>query len=391
MGAQQVGELLALNLWNDGRLPLLSRLTPYRLGASPSRYGDSEHRGQDPYVPRQVDAELDRALGERPFPFVLVVGDSKAGKSRTAFEAARRLSRDGQPHDPAVLVPKTTANLSKILDLDPPPDLRTPPALVWLDHLTEGELAGLSPGLLDRLRGRAIVLGTITAQRYDRVHASDSEAGRSARQTLARATVVRLDSEPTEDERSAAQTAYPAEQFDVGIGEQLVAAEQLVERYDNARQGAEPHGWAVVQAAIDWVRMDVGRPIRSPELAELYPLYLTAIRPTAQPKDLTEVLEWACQPVGARIALLQPILDESSTDVGVSYQPFDYLVGVADGQHGRQPQPIPEHAALLVYAPALHPLARLAMRPQPPGGRWWGRGQIPELVLPQDEASAIKD
>jgi hypothetical protein len=34
------------------------------------------------------------------------------------------------------------------------------------------------------------------------------------------------------------------------------------------------HGWAVVQAAIDWVRMDVGRPVRRSELASLYPLYV---------------------------------------------------------------------------------------------------------------------
>ena len=40
----------------------------------------------DPYVARDTDDELDRALRERPF--VLVVGDPKAGKSRTAYEAA---------------------------------------------------------------------------------------------------------------------------------------------------------------------------------------------------------------------------------------------------------------------------------------------------------------
>jgi cellulose synthase operon protein C len=154
-------------------------------------------------VTREVDDELDRALREQPF--VLVVGDSKAGKSRSTYEAARRLTHNGQSHDPRVLVPKGTANLSKILDLDPMPELGVRPALVWLDDLTEGELAGLTPGVLDRLRGQAIVLGTITAQRYDRVEASDTEVGRSARQALARAGIpVRLDSEMTDGERTQA-------------------------------------------------------------------------------------------------------------------------------------------------------------------------------------------
>ena len=264
-----------------GRLPLLSQLTPYRLGASPTQYGDNEHRGSDPYIRRdRTDDELDRALREQWF--VLVVGDSKAGKSRTAYEAARRLTDpQGERHDPAVLVPKNTAVLAKILDLDPPLEMGKPPALLWLDDLTEGELGGLSQDVLDRLRGHMLVLGTITAERYGRIEASDSEVGRPARQAAARATVIRLHSELTDTELQAARTAYPEESFESGIGEQLVAAEHLLKRYENACQGAQPHGGAVVRAAIDWVRMDVGRPIRRSELATPLP----AVSP-GDPSDL---------------------------------------------------------------------------------------------------------
>jgi tetratricopeptide (TPR) repeat protein len=310
------------------------------LGVSPSRYGRDEQRGADPYVARKKDGELDRALREKSF--VLVVGDSKAGKSRTAYEAARRLTRTGRPHDPGVLVPKGTAALGPLLDLDPPLEPHPSPALVWLDDLTEGELAGLTADVLDRLVGSTIVLGTITAQRFARIDASDTEIGRSARLALARASMVRLDSELTQTERAAAGAAYPEESFEAGIGEQLVAADQLTARYDNARQGAQPDGWALVQAAIDWVRMDIGRPIRRSELATLYPIYLTLVRPTAEPKqDLTEPLQWARTAVGSRIALLQPVSDASGE---TCYLPFDYLVAIADGQHDRDPQPIPDHA-----------------------------------------------
>ena len=48
-----------------------------------------------------------------------------------------------------------------------------------------------------------------------------------------------------------------------------LAIDELTRKYDNARQGANYHGWAVVQAAIDWTRMSVGRPISQHELVAL--------------------------------------------------------------------------------------------------------------------------
>src|SRR5207248_2684149 len=89
----QVRGLLGERLGDDGKLPLLSTLDPYGLGVSPSQYGSEGQRGNDPYVPRTVtDKELDEALANERF--VLVWGDSYAGKSRTAYEAAKRLSKD---------------------------------------------------------------------------------------------------------------------------------------------------------------------------------------------------------------------------------------------------------------------------------------------------------
>jgi tetratricopeptide (TPR) repeat protein len=335
--ARQIRGLLQVPLGADGQLPLLSALSPYRLGVSPSRYGSEEQRGDDPYVHRVKDDELDQALCSKRF--VLVVGDSKAGKSRMAYEAATRLQHDGRPHNPQVLVPKSTDLLEQLLNLDPPLDLSPAPALLWLDDLTESALGALSLDLLDRLTTQMIVLGTLTAQRHDRVMNSDSDIGRTAQQALRRATVVRLEAGLNDQERAEAEQKYPKERFEAGIGEQLVAVDQLTSRYDNARQGANSHGWAVVQAAIDWMRMDVGRPISQHELAALCPLYLDHLRAhvTHDNKDHKEALRWACQPVASLIALLQELpsdLDEPF------YKPFDHLVAAADGQDGRFPQPI---------------------------------------------------
>lgn len=336
--ARKVGELLQVHLGADGKLPRLSTLSPYRLGVSPSRYGSEERQGDDPYVSRRVsDGPLDQALGSKRF--VLVVGDSKAGKSRTAYEAATRLRHAGRSHDPRVLVPQKTDILEQLLDLDPPLDLDPEPALLWLDDLTESESAALTPALLDHLTEQMIVLGTMSAQRHRRVMESDSDIGRDARLALQRATEIRLEAGLKSEERVEAEQKYPKERFEagIGIGEQLVAVHQLTSRYEDARQGANHHGWALVQAAIDWKRMDVGRPIRPHELVVLCPLYLDQVRANARhdSKDHAEALRWACQPVASHIALLKELpsdLDEPS------YDPFDYLVAAADGQDGRLPQ-----------------------------------------------------
>jgi hypothetical protein len=207
--ARQVRGLLNLNLGTDGLLPRLSTLNLYRLGISPSRYGSEDQRGDDPYVARVIDEKLDQALASKRF--VLVVGDSKAGKSRTAYEAAIRLQYAGRSHDPRVLVPKSTDVLGQLLDLDPPLDLHPEPALLWLDDLSESELEALTPALLDRLMGPMLVLGTLTAQRHDRVMETGSDISRDARLALQRAEVIRLDASLTDQERMKAEQKYPKE------------------------------------------------------------------------------------------------------------------------------------------------------------------------------------
>ncbi len=72
----------------DGRLPRVAGLDPYSLGTTPSAYGNAETYGQrDEYVPRAIDESLAAAL--RPGRLVVLVGPSKAGKTRTAFEVLR--------------------------------------------------------------------------------------------------------------------------------------------------------------------------------------------------------------------------------------------------------------------------------------------------------------
>lgn len=73
-----------------GELPTVAEASVYALGVARSRYVSAENP-EPPYVPRaRLDAEIQDRLdaGER---FIVAVGDSKSGKSRSMAEALRRL------------------------------------------------------------------------------------------------------------------------------------------------------------------------------------------------------------------------------------------------------------------------------------------------------------
>src|SRR5262249_34086532 len=83
-------------------LPEVGSADPIALGVFRSEIA-ARASGQalGPYVGREVDEQLAAALRERPF--VLLKGDSKSGKSRTAFEVLGRTLPDALlvvPRDP---------------------------------------------------------------------------------------------------------------------------------------------------------------------------------------------------------------------------------------------------------------------------------------------------
>jgi hypothetical protein len=322
---QEVTSYLALGPGRSGQLPRVSEVSPYRLGTSRSTYAPDDAHRNDPYVYREVDARLREAISRREPPFVIVVGDSKAGKSRTAFEAVLAAL------PAALIVPTNTEALGKQFSLDPPLDLRPAPAVLWLDDLDETSLGALTPGLLDRLGSEVVVVASMTSQRRDRITRSDSDIGRAARVALARAKEIPLDAELTDEERGEARARYPEERFDHGIGEPLVAADHLTAKF-NAGRTDNPTGHAVLQVAIDWRRAGLGRPILDSELRALYPQYLPSIRAGLEPSDqlYQDGLAWACEPLVSHVALL----DKVTAGKEHGFVAFDYLSALLDGQHG---------------------------------------------------------
>lgn len=330
---EKIASLVLVASTNPLRLPKITDADPYSLGVSASTYVKDNFA--PPYVPRDVDQDLDEAISADGF--VLIVGKSKAGKSRTAFEAMRRSFSSY-----TLLAPKPGPDIVRVLYELAATDDELWPCVLWLDDLDRflTESAGLDSYLLDRLaRGnRSIpIIATITSLRRDQALGTDGEGARTARIVLGRARTFYLQSELTEKERELAEQLHPGEDFGRGIGEPLVAAPVLEQRYVDGEE-TSPEGWAIVQAAIDWRRSGMPSSISESQLRKLYSSYLPRGISLFPPKErFIRGLRWALEPVASRIALLEIEKDRPTR----TFRAFDYIVAYADGQGGERAQPIP--------------------------------------------------
>jgi Flp pilus assembly protein TadD len=428
-----VSELLA-GVHADGQLPRVGdpALPLYArwVGVARSRYAD----GHDPYIARPaVDRAVDEAAGtlvggpgrtggvDR---LMLVVGPSKAGKTRAALEGLRR---HGRLADAPLLVPRS-GRLDDLARLDPPLPVAADPVVLWLDDL-ERYLTGhgrLTPELLGRLRGtypNLVAVATMTTSRYqgfrnlprrtlrplpspvdftqpglvtsavtagwpaaaptpataaaglvvepgDLPDRHDGNAAglvdEEARELVEAARLVLVPVDFAEDgERQAAKRAYPDEDFARGPGEQLVAAWEHDALYRTCPD-ADPICWAVVQAAIDWRRAGLTRPMGERALRGLAHQYLPRHGPMAfpGPARLAEAI--------ARAQLLpteSPVkaLDQVAEEPEPAFSASDYLVECADGRNDAAARPIPDEtwtalATELAPIEELRALARTARR-----------------------------
>jgi hypothetical protein len=179
-----IQQLISIPLRHPGVLPTVAQVDPYKVGVSRSNYVD-----HDPYITREADQSLDDAL--KNALFVLVLGASKAGKSRTAVEAAKRTMPLSK-----FIVPKPGL-ITDLISLEPRLDVGTTPAILWLDELDRylASAGDLDLPLLDRLARNnppIVILSTITTQQHHRVRSSEGELGRVARLVLGQAKTITL-------------------------------------------------------------------------------------------------------------------------------------------------------------------------------------------------------
>ena len=320
-------------------LPQMSELADDLLGVTPTGYSIE---GSAPYVPRgAADEEIRSLLGHPgpPYPFVIVWGTTKAGKSRTLAEALRATFAC----DPVVVLPRVGQALADLARLGVSSLVDHRPAVVVLDDLDVAGLEALNAETLGSVRGWAVIAATMTVQQRARVLTTRGGVAGIARAALAATSgeYELASGPPVGVEKNEAERLYPRERFDGSIAETMVGARELIARY-KASHDSNPAGCAVVRAAIDARRAGVSRPVTDAELRRLFSFYLRAVRTGPIPTDEQFIagVQWAARPVASQVALLRPSRHGQEVP---AWTVFDHAVTADEGQGG-QFRPIPAEA-----------------------------------------------
>jgi tetratricopeptide (TPR) repeat protein len=289
------------------------------------------------YVPRDVDEDLRRRLADSGF--VVLVGDSSAGKSRAAFEAVTAVLPDH-----VLIVPQNRDAVAAALSVAE----GTRRCVLWLDDLENYAGAGglTRVGVARIMAGRRthrVIVATLRAAE-EALLTSDGageEGGwqprRDAREALElahRIPLSRLFSGP-ELERASARAWDPriaealAHADTYGVAEYMAAGPELLRDWEDAwspntapHAPSHPRGAALIAAAADLRRGGFASPLPCRMIEEAHEHYLRE-RGGARlrPEPLRDAWAWATKARRATTALLQPVDDDH-------VQIFDYLLDV---------------------------------------------------------------
>jgi hypothetical protein len=328
-----------------GRPRRVRELTdPVLLGVHPAA---RDGAGQVPaYVGRDVDDRVAEAL--RDGGFVLLSGESTAGKTRVAYEAVRRALPDHH-----LIAPASRESVRTVVETVV--DQRR--CVVWLDDVERFFGAqGLTVPLLHRmLAADAVVVGTIRVSELDRFGArheaglgdGERDGWRTAREVLRLAveipltrrwSVAELDRAGRSTDRRVRSALRMTDTF--GLAELLADGPELARDWRNAwRPGGQPRGAALVAAAIDCRRAGLSDPVPIDLLAALAEHYLDAHGgPTLRPEPLDAAVAWATRPARGASSLLMPAGEDRVLA-------FDYLIDLVS-----EPIPVPVWLAMVDWS-----------------------------------------
>lgn len=335
---RQDDALLAHTRLHDakGRLAMAGdRALEGNLGIAPAALAatvtDASHgTALPPYVCRDADDAAELKDSFRRGGLVIIEGESAAGKTRTAYEAMRRLAPERR-----VIVPRDLTSLRAIADAG----VQFRDAVIWLDDINDYLSAGgLDAGILDRLcppgRTDVLVLATLRAEARKELSVPGLEVSvaRAVRETLGRASLIPLSRELSASERQRAEDLREADpriataldqETGAGFAEYLAAAPEIRDRWRSARDGENIVAGAIISAAVDARRLGYVSPMPRALLRALHGLYLES-RQAHLPglPGFGQALDWARQPVRGASGCLISIS-------GSTYRPFDYLVETA--------------------------------------------------------------
>lgn len=304
-------------------------IDPTRIGVSRSLLDSAGNRADATYVRREVHREMIESL--REFDFVLVIGDSKSGKSRMAFECIREL------FPTRIFLSPVNGATARSLTTQ---DISLEHTVIWLDDLERFLTAdGLDQTSINKYLStpNCSIVATIRSAAHAELAPESTQQETTEWRIVQRARSVRLSRILTNEER----TRLPNElagildrNTSLGLAEYLSGAIDLLDRYRDAEE-VHPAGWALTRAAIELVRCGLHQPLPAmiqDAAAKLLPT-------TAEEVDYEKAWKWALEPIYGSSALL------AKREVGV--RPFDYLLE-------KSTQPIP---------PAVWDIAQLVSTP----------------------------
>ncbi|HSR93336.1 MAG TPA: tetratricopeptide repeat protein [Solirubrobacterales bacterium] len=287
--------------------------------------------GETPdYLPREADQRVQDALesaldGSGPW-LVVVHGPAKVGKSRTLYEALRKVCERGM--DLILVTPADGDSVRSLLVPDGSLRETDGRLVVWLDDLETFVAEGVN---LDTLREWHRKTGAIFAATYggkgserlrdsgtatltvltDTLLSNGTEIGLGPTNAV---ELARLDTPLSEADRRAIEYH--------GLAAAMVAARALERKIGTRRhapsESESPEGAAIVSAAIDWARCGRTNPIPRSVLRGLWSGYLQG--GTATDDAFERGLVWALRPVAGSISLL------TSAN---GYNAYDYIVRLA--------------------------------------------------------------
>ncbi|MEV0713350.1 hypothetical protein [Asanoa sp. NPDC050611] len=302
--------------------------SPRELGVHPAISTGDASDDLPGYVPRDFDERLHDLIGrgvERG-KFILLMGASSCGKTRSLFEAVRNIVPDWW-----VVQPTRT---QEIHELTATPTERT---VLWLDDLHR--YLGTDPPLrksdiVSLVRAGILVVGTLWPTHYfarkQLRQADGTDTHADDRLLLEFADVIPVPDVLSGDERHRAgelattdsRIGIALTSSDAGLTQVLAAGPDLVNSWE---QAPDPYGKAIISAAADARRLGVQGPLTAQLLTEAMAGYLSPAHRVAAPSSwLDRALRHATADLHGAVSALTPVAGQQGGSVD-GYMVADYL------------------------------------------------------------------
>jgi hypothetical protein len=308
---------------------------PQRLGVHPAIQTSDQDSISDKsalptYVGRDIDADLRSSLrtASKHGGFVIILGSSCAGKTRTAYEAISDTLADWK-----ILQPSSPSTLSQAVETG----IGLEKTVIWLDDLQDYLEDSLDSTVIRRIldaSGATVVVATMWSSTYLKYTTlpitADSDSYRRQRAVVKLARILDLADELSDDEIARAKEiatvdariSVAMESEDHGLTQVLAAAPELKRR----RSAGDPQSKAVISSAIDCFRLGVRTPLSDTQLRAISRHYLgPADLGSLRESWFEDAISYTQAPTKGATSLLARVSTESEHGGRFGYKVADYL------------------------------------------------------------------